>query len=204
MAKLWMERVLWRRGYRAVAGVDEAGRGPLAGPVVAAAVILPPDAHLPGVDDSKRLTEREREAACDLIVSQAVAWSTGVVGVERIDAINIRNAALEAMRLALAGLQVPADYVLVDGNATIPGCPAPQRAVVGGDRKVLSVAAASILAKVTRDRMAAEWDRLYPGYGFARHKGYATPEHLAALQRLGPCPLHRRSFLPVRQAALPL
>lgn len=192
-----MERVLWRNGYQAVAGVDEAGRGPLAGPVVAAAVVLEPGTVLPGVDDSKRLNARQREAAYALIRERARAVGVGIVGPERIDAVNIRNAALEAMAAALAEVQqaLPVDFVLVDGNVPLPHHAGPQRAVVGGDRKVLSVAAASIVAKVIRDRLALEWDREYPMYGFARNKGYGTPEHIAALMRWGPCPLHRRTFL---------
>lgn len=202
MATLRMERLLWSRGHRLVAGVDEVGRGPLAGPVVAAAVILPSAAELPGVTDSKQMTERQRNEAFDRIQSVALTWGVGVVDPERIDQVNIRNAAFEAMQLALqqalsrlSGAPAVADFLLIDGNALLPSYPGPQRAVVGGDRKVLSIAAASVLAKVTRDRMALEWEAAYPGYGFARHKGYGTPEHRAALLRLGPSPLHRRSFL---------
>ncbi|WP_264841691.1 ribonuclease HII [Caldinitratiruptor microaerophilus] len=206
VADLRMERVLWRRGLVAVAGVDEAGRGPLAGPVVAAAVVLAPGTELPGVDDSKRLTARQREEAYDVIRERALAVGIGIVEPERIDRVNIRNAALEAMEAALAGLTPPVgvQFVLVDGDAPLPGYGGRQRAVVGGDRKVLSVAAASIVAKVTRDRLALEWDRQYPQYGFARHKGYGTPEHIAALARWGPCPLHRRSFLRGLQVRLEL
>ncbi|MFO7172252.1 MAG: ribonuclease HII [Bacillota bacterium] len=209
MATLRMERLLWSRGYRLVAGVDEVGRGPLAGPVVAAAVILPVGAELPGVTDSKRMTEAQREEAYERICATALAWGIGVVGPERIDQINIRNAAFEAMAQALRqaldrlpGRPDTADFLLVDGNAPLPGYPGPQRPVVGGDRKVLSIAAASVLAKVTRDRMALEWEAAYPGYGFARHKGYGTREHREALLRLGPCPLHRRSFLSPVQTRL--
>lgn len=197
MADLRMERVLWRRGARVVAGADEVGRGPLAGPVVAAAVVLPQGCDLPGVNDSKKLTEKQREAAYPRILAAALAWGLGVVEPAEIDRINIRNASFLATRKAIAalGAEWQPQCLLLDGNALLPDYPAAQRAVVGGDRKVLSVAAASVLAKVTRDRMAAEWDELYPGYGFAGHKGYATAAHYAALTRLGPCPLHRRSFL---------
>lgn len=201
-----MERVLWRRGLTVVAGADEVGRGPLAGPVVAAAVVLPPDCHLPGVDDSKRLTEKQRQAAYPRILARALAWGVGVVAAEEIDRLNIRNAAFLAVRRALAALgpSWPPQFLLLDGNARLPDWPGPQRAVVGGDRKILSVAAASVIAKVTRDAMAREWEAQYPGYGFAAHKGYATPAHYEALARLGPCPLHRRSFLGPSQRRLAL
>jgi ribonuclease HII len=197
VALLRLERVLWSRGLRYVAGVDEAGRGPLAGPVVAAAVVLPPDVDLAGVNDSKQLSEKQREAAYELICARAVAYGIGVVDVPRIEEINILWAALEAMQKALdqVATTVTPDYVLVDGNRTIPSYAGRQRPIVGGDRRSLSVAAASILAKVTRDRLALEWDREYPQYGFARHKGYSTPQHWAALREHGPCPLHRPSFL---------
>lgn len=200
-----MERVLWRH-YRAVAGVDEVGRGPLAGAVVAAAVVLPPDVDLPGVNDSKLMSEKQRDAAFDRIKAAALGWAVGVVGPERIDQINIRNAAFEAMLQALAGLPAAcrAEAVLIDGNALLPRWDGPQRAVVGGDRKVLSIAAASIIAKVTRDRMCLEWEEQYPGYGFARHKGYYTREHVEAIARLGPSPIHRRTFIGSLQTRLSL
>lgn len=206
VADLRMERVLWRRGLQLVAGADEVGRGPLAGPVVAAAVVLPPDCDLPGVNDSKKLSERQRLAAYDRIIGKALAWGVGMVSAERIDQVNIRNATLEAIRQAVAALgegRQP-QYLVIDGNIRLPDYSGPQRAVVGGDRKVLSVAAASVVAKVTRDRLAREWDLRYPGYGFAAHKGYGTREHYAALLRIGPCPLHRRSFLGSMQQRLSL
>jgi ribonuclease HII len=198
-----MERVLWLRGFAAV-GIDEAGRGPLAGPVVAGACVLPPDVELPGINDSKKLTARKREAAYERIMAVALAWGVGVVDHHRIDQINIRNATFEAMALAaseavvmLRNLHPP--YLLVDGNARLPNWEGPQRDVVGGDRKVLSAAAASILAKVTRDRMMVAFDELYPEYGFARHKGYAAPEHFTALNTYGPSPIHRTTFIDHRQ-----
>jgi ribonuclease HII len=201
-----MERVLWRHNLVAI-GVDEAGRGPLAGPVVAGACILPIDAQLPGVNDSKQLSEKRREAAYELICAVALGWGVGIVDHQRVDAINIRNATFEAMALAVAQAQVMAagrgvgsDHVLlVDGNATVPTWSGPQRAVVGGDRKVLSIAAGSILAKVTRDRMMVEYDKLYPEYGFAGHKGYGAKSHLEALDQYGPCPIHRLTFIDHRQ-----
>jgi ribonuclease HII len=192
-ARFLFERRLWAAGSRRVAGVDEAGRGPLAGPVVAAAVVLPPDAHLPGLDDSKRLTAARREALAAAIRAQAAAWCVAEADVEAIDRLNIARASFLAMRRALAGLGIAVDHVLVDGFR-IPGYGGGQTPIVGGDHLSNSIAAASVLAKVHRDERMVAWDAVWPGYGFARHKGYGTAEHVAALQRLGPCPLHRRSF----------
>jgi len=204
----------WRRLARAqarlaggagmVAGVDESGRGPLAGPVVAAAVVLDPDRGWAGMDDSKRLAAAVREELCARVLEEARAFSWAVVGPRTIDAINIRRASLEAMRRAVTQLSLVPDLVLVDGNDAVPGLCCRQQAVVAGDAHLLSVAAASIVAKVVRDRIMARLDCVWPGYGFARHKGYGTPEHLAALDRLGPCPLHRFSFAPVRVQRLPI
>jgi ribonuclease HII len=187
------ERRLWQAGARPGAGVDEVGRGPLAGPVVACAVVLRPDAFLPGLDDSKRLTPRRRAALGEGIRAQAVAWCVAEATVEEIDRLNIAQASFLAMRRALAGLGLRPDHVLVDGFR-LPAWPGPQTPIVGGDGLSNSIAAASVLAKLHRDEAMTALDRVWPGYGFARHKGYATPEHLAALRRLGPCPLHRRSF----------
>jgi ribonuclease HII len=197
------ERLLIAGGHSPIAGVDEAGRGPLAGPVVAAAVILPPDLALPGLTDSKLLAEPEREALFERIVVEALAIGVGEIPPDRIDAINILRATHEAMAAALAALPSPAAYALVDG-LPVTGLPCPHRAVVRGDSRCVSIAAASIVAKVTRDRMMHRLDALHPGYGLARNKGYPTPDHLAALRRLGPCPLHRRSFRPVSEAAAQL
>jgi ribonuclease HII len=177
--------------------VDEAGRGPLAGPVVAAAVILPDDFDLPGVNDSKALPPRVREALYDRIGLTAITIGVGVVAPEVIDEVNILQATHRAMREAIAQCRPQPELLLVDGRA-LPQALCPQEAVVGGDATCACVAAASIVAKVTRDRLMVELDRRYPGYGFARHKGYPTPEHLARLAELGPCPEHRRSFGPVR------
>ncbi|MDX1481645.1 MAG: ribonuclease HII [Woeseiaceae bacterium] len=185
-----------------VAGVDEAGRGPLAGPVVAAAVILPRARTIDGLDDSKKLSAGRREALADSIRRRAVAWAVGEADTAEIDELNILNATLLAMRRAIAGLQIRPAAVLVDGNrlpdlrfgdAVIEG-----DAVVGGDASVAAISAASIIAKVHRDRMMVEADARYPGYGFARHKGYGTALHLESISRLGPCPIHRRSFRPFR------
>jgi ribonuclease HII len=193
-----LETVEIELGHAPIAGVDEAGRGPWAGPVVAAAVVLDP-ARLPvGIDDSKALDEDMRERVYDRIVTSA-AWAVGIADVERIDRDNILVATLWAMTEAVSRLTPAPRLVLIDGNKAPPlGCPA--RTIVKGDAKCLSIAAASIVAKVTRDRLMTELARELPGYGFERHKGYGTPEHKAALKRLGVSPAHRRSFKPVQLA----
>jgi ribonuclease HII len=184
---------------RLVAGVDEAGRGPLAGPVVAAAVILDPEAPIEGLADSKVLTAARRDVLAVAIRSHALAWCVALADVAEIDALNILGATMLAMRRAVDGLATAPDEALIDGNRCPPlACRA--RAIVKGDRDVASISAASILAKTARDAMLVELDARYPAYGFARHKGYPTPDHLAALARFGPCPAHRRSFAPVAQA----
>lgn len=193
----------WRsltRDIRLLAGVDEAGRGPLAGDVVAAAVILPAEHAIQGLDDSKKLTPARREALFDRIRDEAIAWGVGRADPGEIDALNILQASLLAMRRAVEALQPAPEFVLVDGNR-LPRWAYASVAVVAGDSLVPAISAASVLAKVTRDREMQDLDTRYPGYGFAVHKGYPTPEHLAALGRLGPCPAHRRSFAPVRAAA---
>jgi ribonuclease HII len=182
-----------------VAGVDEAGRGPLAGPVVAAALVLPPGIALPELADSKALDAPTRERLLEEIECAALCLAVAAVATPRIDQVNILRATHEAMAAALAQLPLAPRLALVDG-LPVHGLPCPHLAVIDGDVCSAAIAAASILAKVTRDRMMAELDVLFPGYGFARHKGYPTPEHLAALQRLGPCPEHRRSFAPVAAA----
>jgi ribonuclease HII len=191
---LWaLERSLRARGARHVAGVDEAGRGPLAGPVVAAAVILPPDFSHPEIDDSKRLTASLREELFPVITGAAVAWSVAESCEAEIDAVNILQATLRAMERALAGLAVRPDYVLVDGPR-LPPVLGPCEGVVGGDGRVACIAAASILAKVHRDRLMRGHHGRWPAYGFAANKGYGTAGHLRALAEHGPCPIHRRSF----------
>jgi len=182
----------------AVAGVDEVGRGPLAGPVVAAAVILDPACPIAGLRDSKRLAPARREALAETIRRQALAWSLGRAEVAEIDRLNILQATLLAMRRAVEALDPAPRAVLVDGNRC-PDLPVPCQAVVKGDDRVEAIAAASILAKVARDAEMAELDARHPGYGLAAHKGYPTRDHLAALKRLGPSPVHRRSFAPVRR-----
>lgn len=182
-----------------VAGVDEAGRGPLAGPVVAAAVILRDDIVIEGIRDSKQLSAVRRESLAALIRNRCVAFALGAAEVAEIDALNILNASLLAMSRAVAALEVAPHCVLVDGNH-LPRVSCEARAVIGGDRRVPAVSAASILAKVARDAMMAELDRRYPEYGFGRHKGYPTEAHREALRRHGPSPVHRRTFRPVRDA----
>ncbi|MFP4295698.1 MAG: ribonuclease HII [Halothiobacillaceae bacterium] len=187
------------RGAVRVAGVDEAGRGPLAGDVFAAAVILHPDRPLAGLDDSKRLTASARERLYDEILEHALAWRIARASVEEIDRINILQASLLAMSRALSELDPAPGLALVDGNRVPAGLACPAEAWIGGDGRHAAIAAASILAKVARDRDMLALDACYPDYGFARHKGYPTAAHLAALQSLGPCPAHRRSFAPVRR-----
>ncbi len=191
------ERYLRHFGFRLITGVDEAGRGPLAGPVVAAAVILPPGVRIAGLRDSKLLTARQRDALFAEIRSVAVAVGVGVVGPRTIDRINIRRATFLAMHRALFRLGVEPELVVVDGEL-VPGLPFPERAFVKADRRVAAVAAASVVAKVTRDRIMDRLDARFPGYGFSEHKGYPTPGHLAALAALGPSPVHRLSFRPCR------
>ncbi len=202
-----LENAARRRGAERIAGLDEVGRGPMFGPVVAAAVILPEGFRLRGLTDSKQLREEQRNEYEPVIRARAVAWAIAAVDVETIDRINIRRASLLAMRMAVEQLAVtpdylPPDYLLIDGLDTIDW-PCAQQAVVGGDARSLSIAAASVVAKVHRDRLLVELDAVYPGYGLARHKGYCSPEHLEALARLGPTPLHRKSYQPVAQALLP-
>lgn len=194
-----LERAARKLGALRIAGLDEVGRGPMFGPVVAAAVVLPERCrHLHGLTDSKQLSEKKRNAFDEIIRAEAIAWAIAAIDVETIDRINILHASLLAMRRAVEQIAPAPDYLLIDGNQTIDfDCP--QQAVVKGDGTSLSIAAASVLAKVYRDRMIVELDAVYPGYGLARHKGYCSPEHMAALARLGPTPLHRKSFAPVSQ-----
>ena len=181
-------------GCSLICGVDEAGRGPLAGPVTAGAVILPKDCTILYLNDSKKLSEKRREELFLEIREKAVSYSVGIVGPERIDEINILQATYEAMRQAVSGLGVVPDLLLNDA-VTIPELAIPQVPIIKGDAKSVSIAAASILAKVTRDHLMEEYDRQFPQYGFAKHKGYGTAAHVAALREFGPCPIHRRSFL---------
>lgn len=209
--RLIHERAAWAVGRTRIGGVDEAGRGPWAGPVVAACVVFHPDAAealhagpLRRLTDSKQLTARQRDAFFDILQGHpAVWWAVGIVPAREIDAINILNATHRAMRRAIGAVEggIP-ELLFIDGRP-VPGLPAPALAFVGGDGLSLSIAAASVIAKVTRDRIMVELDRAHPAYGFASHKGYGTPAHRAALARHGPCPEHRRSFRPVRDLSSP-
>ena len=191
---LTYERECYEKGFELVAGIDEVGRGPLAGPVVAAAVILPKNCKIAGVNDSKKLSAQKREELCQIIKEQAVAWAVGVVSNERIDEINILQATYEAMREALSKLEVQPDFILADA-VTIPKVSTPQKGIIKGDAKSISIGAASIIAKVTRDRLMVEYDKIMPEYGFASNKGYGSAEHIAALKAYGPSPIHRASFI---------
>lgn len=200
LAMLELERELAARGRLVIAGVDEAGIGPLAGPVVAAAVILGDAAGLDGIDDSKKLDEKKREALAPQIRARAAAWAVGIADIAEIDELNVYHAGLLAMRRAVEGLGLRPDHVLVDARR-IPGLDIEQSAHVKGDARSLSIAAASIVAKTHRDALMDDLDRLHPGYGFARHKGYGTPEHQEAVRRLGASPVHRMSYEAVRELA---
>jgi ribonuclease HII len=199
-ADLRYERKLWRSGLQVVAGVDEAGVGPMAGPVVAGAVIFAPETFIRGVHDSKQVPPAKREELYGLIAQRALAFAIGVAEVDEIDRVNIYHATMAACLRAVEALRVKPEHVLVDGRR-VRELKLPQTHIVGGDRKSFCIAAASIIAKVTRDRMMTGYDSRYPGYGFARHKGYCTAEHFEAIERLGPSPIHRRSFAPVNAAA---
>lgn len=196
---LWeFERMAVRKGYARIAGVDEAGRGPLAGPVVAAAVILPEHEEFIGIDDSKKLTAAARERFYDLIQEKAVAIGVGYGDHFLIDSINILQATLTAMKQAVLSLSLLPDYLLIDGISGIP-VSIPQRTIKKGDSASISIAAASIIAKVTRDRMMVDFDRTFPGYGFADHKGYGCVSHMEAIAAMGPCDIHRKTFRGVRE-----
>ncbi len=200
LALVWDEEGGGGAGSARLAGVDEVGRGPLAGPVVAAAVILDPQRPIAGLDDSKRLSATRRETLAASIRERALAWALGRAEADEVDQINVLMASMAAMQRAVAALPLEPEHALVDGNR-VPSLPCPATAVVGGDGRVAAIAAASILAKVARDAEMVALDALHPGYGFARHKGYPSREHLAALDRLGPSPIHRLTFAPVRLAA---
>lgn len=191
---LTYERLAWNQGYLSLAGIDEAGRGPLAGPVVAAACILNPDKPIMGLNDSKKLTPSSRERLYNQIVEHAICWQIGICDHEIVDKINILQATCEAMRSAIKGLTVVPGLLLIDA-VKLEGVEPPIWPIIRGDALSVSIAAASILAKVTRDRMMDEYDHLYPVYGFSQHKGYGTKMHYDALLEHGPCPIHRRTFI---------
>ncbi|MGF2615632.1 ribonuclease HII [Rossellomorea vietnamensis] len=194
------ENELKLNGFQYIAGIDEVGRGPLAGPVVAAAVILPLDFRLLGINDSKKLSERQRNSFYELITEKAIAWGTGIISSEEIDRLNIYQASKKAMITAVNGLGVNPDHLLIDAMEL--GTPFPEISLVKGDARSISIAAASIVAKVTRDRMMEKYAQDYPGYGFRKNMGYGTKEHLEGLNQHGPCPIHRSSFAPVKELML--
>jgi ribonuclease HII len=197
-----LEKMLHTKGFDLVCGIDEVGRGPLAGPVVAAAVVLPGGVKIPGLADSKKLLASERERLFAQMVALDIPMSIGIIDHRGIDTMNILRASMMAMRKAVAGLKLPPEIILVDGNQQIPKMTIPQITVIGGDGKCDCIAAASIIAKVTRDRIMTDYERLFPRFSFSCHKGYSTPGHLSELREHGPCEIHRRSFRPVAEALL--
>ncbi|MBP3502398.1 MAG: ribonuclease HII [Clostridia bacterium] len=190
-----IDESVFNEGYEYICGIDEAGRGPLAGPVVIAAVIMPKDSMIEGVNDSKKVSEKKREKLYDLIIDEAISYSVGIVDQNEIDRINILNATKAGLTEAVRTLKVKPDVILVDALTNIDTCGIQYRSIVKGDAKSYSIAAASIIAKVTRDRIMRQWDEIYPQYGFAKHKGYGTAAHISAIKENGLCPLHRLSFV---------
>lgn len=189
------EEKLHSNGVKLIAGIDEAGRGPLAGPVVVGIAIMPENSMIEGVNDSKKVSEKKREKLYDLITQEAIAWNVGIADQNEIDEINILNATKLALTRAIDGLKIKPDLILVDALTNINTLGIPYKSIIKGDAKEYSIAAASILAKVTRDRMMREYDEIYPQYGFSGHKGYGTAKHIAAIKEYGPCILHRKSFI---------
>lgn len=190
-----IDKSVFDEGYEYVCGIDEAGRGPLAGPVVVASVIMPKDSMIEGVNDSKKVSEKKREKLYDIIIEEAISYSVGIVDQNEIDRINILNATKAGLTEAVRTLKVKPDIILVDALTNIDTCGIQYRSIVKGDAKSYSIAAASIIAKVTRDRIMRQWDEIYPQYGFSKHKGYGTAAHIAAIKENGLCPLHRLSFV---------
>lgn len=190
-----IETKLYEEGVETICGIDEAGRGPLAGPVVVAAVIMPKDSMIEGVNDSKKVSEKKREALYEQITKEAISYAVGIIDQKEIDQINILNATKKGLTEAIKGLEVKPERILVDALTNIDTCNIPYTSIIKGDAKSYSIAAASIIAKVTRDRIMREWDELYPQYGFEKHKGYGTKMHIDAIKEYGLCPLHRLSFV---------
>lgn len=190
-----IEKDLYEKGFNNICGIDEAGRGPLAGPVVVGIAIMPKDSMIEGVNDSKKVSEKKREKLYDQITQEAIAWNVGMADQNEIDEINILNATKLALTRAIEGLKVKPDLILVDALTNIDTKGIPYKSIIKGDAKEYSIAAASILAKVTRDRMMREYDEIYPQYGFSGHKGYGTAKHIAAIKEYGPCILHRKTFI---------
>ena len=189
-----IEKDLHERGFKNICGIDEAGRGPLAGPVVVAGVIMPENSMIEGVNDSKKVSEKKRELLYDKIIEEAISYSVAIIGQDVIDEVNILNATKNGLTNVVEGLDVKPDLIIVDALEHIDTKGVPYESIIKGDAKCYSIAAASILAKVTRDRIMREWDLIYPQYGFVNHKGYGTAKHIAAIREYGLCPIHRRSF----------
>ena len=190
-----IDKSYFKEGYNYICGIDEAGRGPLAGPVVVAAVIMPKDSMIEGVNDSKKVSEKKREKLYELIIEEAISYSVGIVDQNEIDRINILNATKAGLTEAVRTLKVKPELIIVDALTNIDTCGVPYQSIIKGDAKSYSIAAASIIAKVTRDRIMREWDKVYPQYGFEKHKGYGTAAHISAIKENGLCPLHRLSFV---------
>ena len=188
------EDELRKRGFNKICGIDEAGRGPLAGPVVVASVIMPADSMIEGVNDSKKISEKKREKLYDQILEEAISYGVGIVGQDEIDEINILNATKKGLTMSLKELTVKPDLIIVDALTHIDTMGIPYESIIKGDAKCYSISAASIIAKVTRDRIMREWDKIYPEYGFEKHKGYGTSAHIEAIKKYGLCPIHRKSF----------
>ena len=189
------ESELRNKGYKYICGIDEAGRGPLAGPVVVASVIMPENSMIEGVNDSKKVSEKKREKLYDLILEEAISYGVGIIGQDEIDEINILNATKKGLTTSLKELTQKPDLIIVDALTHIDTLGIPYESIIKGDAKCYSISAASIIAKVTRDRIMREWDKIYPQYGFAQHKGYGTSAHINAIKEYGPCPLHRKTFI---------
>ena len=190
-----IEKDLYHKGFRHICGIDEAGRGPLAGPVVIAGVIMPEDSMIEGVNDSKKVSEKKREKLYDIILEEAISYSVAIIGQDVIDKINILNATKQGVTKVVEELDVKPDLILVDALTHIDTKGIPYDSIIKGDAKCYNIAAASIIAKVTRDRIMRQWDEIYPQYGFINHKGYGTAKHIQALKEYGPCPIHRKSFI---------
>ncbi len=189
------EKELYNKGFNKICGIDEAGRGPLAGPVVVAGVIMPQDSMIEGVNDSKKVSEKKREKLYDLIIEEAISYSVAIIGQDVIDDINILNATKKGVEEVVKGLDVKPDLIIVDALTHINTQGIPYDSIIKGDAKCYNIAAASILAKVTRDRIMRQWDEIYPQYGFSSHKGYGTAKHIQAIKEYGPCPIHRNTFI---------
>ena len=189
------EENLYKTGIKTIAGIDEAGRGPLAGPVVVGVAIMKPTSFIEGVNDSKKISEKKREELYEKITEEAIDWAVGIVDQQEIDEINILNATKKALKMAIENLKIKPDRIVVDALEHIDTCGIPYTSIIKGDAKVYSISAASIIAKVTRDRIMKEYDEIYPDYGFAAHKGYGTAKHIQAIKQFGPCPIHRKTFI---------